>query len=324
MRLENNSLLTKAEHFLMSCIRGGTAHSLVPGEPSTWVKPYPEVTGYLVSYFFEYGKYRERVVGEALDKLIEIQHPSGGYASFYDKDNLYSFDTGQIMHGLLSAYQVTRCEKYLASARRAGDFLLSMQLPTGLMFPIYDTKNNAKIVYKKSKDGSNWGSTFSYIQVKNAEGLLCLYKHAKEKKYFKAAQQLANLKVSRADYRYTHPLAYYLEGLMALDQIEQVKKIIKQNILPRLKSNGFISYYPGAKYAYVSGSVQMGILLWKMGYRDQATQILGWAKIVQTNSESGGLYQYALPSGMPDYSIHGEVNSWGTKYYAELLRLVVN
>ncbi len=324
MRSTNNTSLAKAEQFLKNCIRGGMAHSLVLDTSLTWVKPYPEVTGYLVSYFCTNGQSGEKVVEEALDRLLEVQHSSGGFSSFYDTNNLYSFDTGQIMYGLLSAYQVTRREKYLKSAKRAGDFLLSMQLPSGLIFPIYDTKNSTKIVYQRSRDGSNWGSIFSYIQVKNAEGLLLLSKLTEDKRYARSASKLANIKLTEHDYDYTHPFAYYLEGMLALGKKELVKQVLRKRVIPRLKPSGYIAYYPECDYAYTSGSVQMGILLWKAGYKNQAKLILDWARVVQGNSESGGLYQYALPSGLPDYSVHGEINSWGTKYYAELLRLVVN
>ncbi len=324
MKLDRSTSLSQAEDFLKSCIRYGLAHSLESHKSIRWVKPYPEVTGYLVSYFCRYQMSHESVVGQAIDKLLSIQHPSGGYSSFYDKDKLYSFDTGQIITGLTDAYRATGRKDCLISARHAGDFLLSMQIDSGLMFPIYDTKRDTKIVYQKSSDGSNWGSTFSYIQVKNAEGLISLYELTKERKYYNTASRLVNLKMNKADYHYTHPLAYYLEGLVALGQIDRVKKIIQKHVLPRLKPNGYIAYYPKATFAYVSGSVQMGILLWKVGYKNQAKQILGWAARVQGNSSAGGLYQYATSSGKPDASIHTEINSWGTKYYCELLRLVVN
>ncbi len=319
--------IKNAEHFLKCCIHNNLAHSLLyKDQAEVWVKPYPEVTGYLLTYFCRGISDLEQLkrMAKIAQKLISLQHPSGGFPSFYDQHNLYTFDTAQIMHGLLSLYKVDKNPLYLQSAIKAGEFLCNMQRPSGSMFPVYDTQTKAKIVHSKDSVGSNWGSTFSYIQVKNAEGLLRLYKETRKKKYLVCAESLANINLEPVDCSYTHPLAYYLEGLVALGEMNKVRTILKNVIIPRIHSNGFIAYYPGAKYAYVSGSVQMGILLWKVGYTRYAKRILDWARSLQGMSKSGGLYQYAQDNSKPDYSIHGEINSWGTKYYAELLKLVAN
>lgn len=319
--------IQNAEQFLLSCIKNDLAHSLSSeGNNDVWVKPYPEVTGYLLTYFCKKPISKKLLTEMTMiaKKLINIQHTCGGFPSFYDQHNLYTFDTAQIMNGLLSLYILDKNPIYLQSALKAGDFLCSMQQPSGAMFPIYDTLSKSKTAYKKNSTGTNWGSTFSFIQVKNAEGLLLLHKLTKNKKYLASAELLSNICLETVDYLYTHPLAYYLEGLVALGLVSKAKEILKNIVIPRIAPNGFIAYYPKAKFAYVSGSVQLGILLWKMGYKKNARSILNWARLVQQNNSSGGLYQYAMPSGKVDSSIHTEINSWGTKYYCELLRLVVN
>lgn len=327
LKKEYSLSLKNANDFLNRCVRDNLANSLLyKNDNETWVKPYPEVSGYLLTYFCKKTpspKLLKEMMGIA-GKLISLQHPSGGFPSFYDQEYLYTFDTAQIMNGLLSLYKVKNDQIYLQSATRAGDFLCNMQLPSGCMFPIFDTRSHAKIVHSKSIDGTNWGSTFSYIQVKNAEGLLLLYKITKNKKYLRCAHRLSNINLEKVDYLYTHPLAYYLEGLLVLGEMKKVKSILKNIIIPRIDNNGFIAYYPGARYAYVSGSVQMGILLWKVGFTRYAKRVLSWAQLLQEMSKSGGLYQYAQETSQPDYSIHGEINSWGTKYYGELLKLVAN
>lgn len=315
--------LERAESFLLDCIREGLAHSLVQKEGrESWVKPYPEVTGYLLSYFCGQETVDETILKKMANKLLKIQHKSGGFPSFYDQTNLYSFDTAQILHGLLSWYKKSSDVKFLVAAKKAGDFLCSMQVNSGLMFPIYDIKSDTRVVYQNNAKGSDWGSTFSYIQVKNAAALLLLHKITKIQRYLTAAERLGQIKLLNQECRYTHPLAYYLEGMMALGKNRLVKQILEDHIIPRLRSNGFIPYFPGAKYAYVSGSVQLGILLLKVGYSSEAKIIRQWAQKVQSSSSSGGLYQYAKVSGKPDFSIHGEINSWGTKYFAELIRIV--
>lgn len=319
--LKNQDALKAAEHFLRICVQRGLAHSFdtVSG---TWVKPYPEVTGYILSYFADHYPRRMKDWMSSGDTLVDLQGQAGGFASFYDPEYLYAFDTAQIMHGLLSLYRHTKEKRYLASAVRAGEFLQYMQLNGGLMFPLFNAHEGSRIVYQPNSDASNWGSTFSYIQVKNAEGLQLLAKITGDKRYQQSALALAEFPVRRIDYSYTHPLAYYLEGLWSMGKTTQVKQILEQKIIPRLKDGGFIPYFPKAAYAYTSGSIQLAILLAKTKHLYEARQILTWAQKVQSHHGSGGLFQYALPSGEPDGTIHREINSWGTKYFAELLRLV--
>ncbi len=322
-RLGSHVALPKAEKFLLACIRHGLAHSLVRHEAKEiWIKSYPEVTGYILSYFCSQDRWEEESLKAAVAKLLSLQHPSGGFPSFYDQHLLYSFDTAQIMHGLLSWHQQTGDTQALTAAIRAGDFLCAMQLPSGVIFPIYDTKRQERVVYQNNAKGSNWGSHFSYIQVKNAEGLQLLARMTGKQKYQTSAERLAHIVLTAVDYHYTHPLAYYLEGMLALGKRNEVKQILQQKIIPRIKPSGFIAYFPGAAYAYVSGSVQLAILLSKTGFTHEARAILSWARKVQEQDVSGGLFQYAQADGRPDSTIHQEINSWGTKYFAELLRLV--
>jgi hypothetical protein len=318
---KNKDALERAERFLRACIHRDLAHSFdtLHGK---WVKPYPEVTGYLLSYFSNYHPDDLKSWEIVANQLVSLQSEYGGFPSFYNSEFLYTFDTGQIMHGLLSLYLEVGNQEYLDSARQAGDFLLSMQLSDGSMFPVFNTKDRTRVVHQAQADGANWGSTFSYIQVKNAEGLQLLFKITGEQKYQKAALLLAEMPKKYVDYRYTHPLGYYLEGLWSLGKKSEVKRILKNKVIPRIKANGFISYFPKAPYSYSSGSAQLAILLAKCGYASRATIILSWIKKVQAQHVSGGIFQYAAASGKPDVSIHQEINSWGTKYFAELLRLV--
>jgi hypothetical protein len=119
-------------------------------------------------------------------------------------------------------------------------------------------------------------------------------------------------------------MGYFLEGLMAYGKNDIVFDILSKKIIPRVQKNGFISYSEELSYSYVSGSVQLGILLYKNGYKEQAYSIAKWSSIVQDNHESGGLFQYANSDATLNYDVHTEINSWGTKYYCELNRLLLN
>lgn len=306
----------RAEAFLLSAIRGGLAHSY-DVKNKKWVKPYPEVTGYLLSYFSENSSSVPHAVVSAGKRLSLLQHKIGGFLSFVGKKYLFAFDTAQIMHGFASLYKTTHKKEYLDTARRCAGFVLSMQLANGAIFPVYDIKHDSKFVSKK--DG--WGMGFSPIQVKNIEGLLLMHELTGEALYQEAAGRLRNFGKEYYDLTYTHPGAYCMEGLLAMGEIAFVEKLLQEQVVPRIRKNGFIPYAESLSYAYVSGSVQMGLLLFKVGMKDKAYSILEWARKVQDSHASGGLFQYANEDGSLNQDIHSEINTWGTKYYAQLERL---
>lgn len=82
-----------------------------------------------------------------------------------------------------------------------------------------------------------------------------------------------------------------------------------------LQSNGYIPYAAQLPYAYVSGTVQLGIILFKMDYVKEALHIRDYARRVQLKDVSGGLFQYTDKDSNLDNHIHTEINSLGNKVF---------
>lgn len=316
MNAKKYDYIKSAEDFLLKSLRGGLAHSY-DVKKCCWVKSYPEATGYLLSYFSKYFSILPDKILNATDYLSKLQHQCGGYPSFCNKRYLFTFDTAQIMNGFASLYKKTNKKIYLDVARRCADFVINMQITNGAMFPAYDTKLKCKYVDKNGQ----WGINFSAIQVKNIEGLLLMYELTNDSRYLYSAIKLKDYGKKYCDLTFTHPGAYCLEGLIAIGENDFVHKRLEKEIIPRVQSNGFLSYSPNLSYAYVSGSVQIGILLYKVGLKEVAYSILKWARKIQLNHNSGGLFQYANSDSSLNDDVHTEINSWGTKYYVEFERL---
>jgi len=316
MDIKKYNHIKSAEGFLLKSLRGGLVHSY-DVEKCCWVKPYPEVTGYLLSYFSKYFYTLPKKILDSADYLLKIQHLSGGYPSFCNGRYLFTFDTAQIMNGFASLYKKTNMEVYLNAAKKCADFIINMQTNNGAMFPMYNTRLKGKYVNKNGQ----WGINFSAIQVKNIEGLLLMYELTNDSRYLDSAIKLKNYGKKYCDLTFTHPGAYCLEGLMSIGENDFVRKKLEKEIIPRIQSNGFLPYSPNFSYAYVSGSVQIGILLYKVGLEEIAYSILKWARKIQLNHNSGGLFQYANSNSSLNNDVHIEINSWGTKYYAEFERL---
>jgi hypothetical protein len=260
---------------------------------------------------------------KAGDKLVKLQDKqSGGYASFLEQDTLYAFDTSQIMKGLISLYLHTGKKKYKEAAVKAGDFLLMMQLDNGAFVPTYSRSRNEKVIRRSLYD--IWTGPWSGLNCKLTEGMQSLYNLTGEERYQEALDR-AGAFYEKSDYiECSHPLGYWLEGLYAAGKKQKVKDVLEEKVIPRICGNGYIAYTPELEYAYVSGVIQLGILLFKLGYVEEARKIRAYGRTVQEKDTCGGLFQYADGAGNLDHHVHTEVNSWGTKYFCELERLMLD
>ena len=106
-----------------------------------WFPPYPETTGYIIPTLYDYGHltrsetYFDRARRMA-DWEVEIQLPSGAvmggvYRGPAHEARPVVFNTGQVILGWCRAFSETGDARYLSAARRAGDWLVSVQSEDG-------------------------------------------------------------------------------------------------------------------------------------------------------------------------------------------------
>jgi uncharacterized protein YyaL (SSP411 family) len=95
-----------------------------------WRPAYRETSGYIAVTFFELARrlgepaHRERALAVAR-WLVAVQNPDGSVSNpGYDAARGIVFDTGQVLFGLLRAFEESRDEAFLAAAERAGDWLV--------------------------------------------------------------------------------------------------------------------------------------------------------------------------------------------------------
>lgn len=315
-----NQYVEKGEYYLQKCVFKGLAHSYDVSS-GKYVKPYPEVTGYVIKYFCDNYEVIPKNIIKAGDNLVRIQDKKlGGYTSFGDKNTLFSFDTSQILIGLAALYKKTGKNKYKEAAIRGGDFLLMMQMDNGAIAPTYNRTKKEIVINKQLY--SIWNGPWSGLMCKLTEGFQALYELSGDNKYIKAKNKVADFYEQSEYIECSHPLGYWLEGLYEGKKFDKINEILKKYVIQRIKENGFISYRDDLNYAYVSGVVQLGIILFKMGYKDEALEIRNYGRLVQGKNQSGGLFHYARSNGEQDESIHSEINSWGTKYFCELERMM--
>lgn len=311
-----NEYVINGEKYLENCVFDGLAHSFdVISEK--YVKPYPEVTGYVIKYYCDYVDEIPANIVNAAEKLVSIQDKkTGGFTSFDNNNILFTFDTSQILIGLSALYMRTNKIKYMNAAIKAGDFLLMMQMDNGAIAPTYDRESSEIIIDKNLY--SIWNGPWSGLMCKLTEGFQMLHQITNDQKYIEAKRKTADFYINMDYIECTHPLGYWLEGLFEGEKYEKVDDILKRKVIPRIQDNGYIPYREDLPYAYVSGIVQLGIMLYKRGFIEEAIKIRDFIRKVQSNNQTGGLFQYCDKNGFLDDHVHTEINSWGTKYFCEL------
>lgn len=104
-----------------------------------WTSSYPETTGYIIPTFLALEKeaglsgFRDRA-RRALDFLLGLQLADGGFPGGEVHENTArpsAFNTAQIINGLTAWHKATQERRSLDAARRAGDWLVSIQEPDG-------------------------------------------------------------------------------------------------------------------------------------------------------------------------------------------------
>lgn len=107
--------------------------------PWGWQASYPETTGYIIPTLLEAGE----LLGDAslkqrardmADWEIQIQMPSGAVMGSVvtAKPTPAVFNTGQVIFGWLATFKKVDENKYLDAAKKAGNFLVSVQDASGL------------------------------------------------------------------------------------------------------------------------------------------------------------------------------------------------
>jgi uncharacterized protein YyaL (SSP411 family) len=315
---------------------GGHAHSYALARG--WERSYPETTGYLIPTLLRLGEAAadRRFTDSALRAgawLLQIQRHDGSFPDLAGSPQV--FDTGQIVEGLLALHRSTGDAAYLASARRAGDFLLSAQDPEGTWTRL--SYNSAAHTY--------------YTRV--AANLLRLAAACGEERYrdgamrnlrWALAQQLPNgyfrhMAFAPKDLPYLHTIVYVLEGLLdghRLSGEPEFLGAVERTVSALLAVSGegpvLFSQYnerwePFRREMCTTGLAQWaGLLLDLRGghgrehLQAEARRTLDWLKSRQVRSTSPDIAG-ALSGSVPLWGRYFRFafNNWTVKFFIDAL-----
>ncbi len=263
-------------------------------------KAYPEVTGYYIPSLLCWGDRKK-----ALDYtkwLISLQNNDGSWSA-PDKNIPYTFDTGQILKGLIAIQQFVPDAEI--AIRKGCDWILTQIEPSGRII----TPDKSAWGLPNGKRVSENIHLYALEPLRNAAVIF------NEPHYEEAVQRALNFYLALSDLTdfntLAHFHAYVLEALVDLGYPEVAKKGLAK--IERLqRPDGSIPAYPDVKWICSTAIAQYAIVWYKLGNRtaaEKAFQYLG-----RLQNPSGGFYgSYGRGANyFPDQEI-----SWAVKYFLD-------
>ncbi len=239
------TVMEEAAHwFIQSGIQISSNDPRLNGGYASWYEQdtesspyvYSEITGYMLTMLCTLWErtgntlYLNSAIRAGEWFIETVNEPTGGFRCLYPlystrfdyKNNqIYTFDCGVILNGLMCLHRITKQPSYLASAVTMADWLVNVaQKPSGAFSPVYNIEKQ-----EFSESDTEWSLCAGSYHSKIAIGLLNLYDLTRKAKYRNAAIKGCDfaLTFQQPDGRFvsfptqggtnSHPHAYSAEGL---------------------------------------------------------------------------------------------------------------
>jgi len=319
---------------------GGVAahYSLITG----WEYSYIETTGYILVTFFSLARYfKEHIYyQEAInmaDFLLKNQMKCGAFPSGTPQSkNIVPrvFNTGEVIKGLVVAFQETKEKKYLRAAVKAADWLCSCQSPDGA-WNKYEYMDCAHAYHTRT-----------------SHSLLMVWKETKQKKYFISAEKNLTWVLNKqhengwfdscnflgASNPFTHAISYAIEGFLECyiitsnKQYWRAAELSATALLTYYEKNGYMpatfdsEWKSTDSYSCLTGDAQI-ILNWldiykkihDKRYLKASKGLLAFLKSTVSLDMSDSRTFGAVPGAYPTYGGYNRWNfpNWATKFFID-------
>jgi hypothetical protein len=346
---EKGEALDKAAGWLMTAQKAnqdggmGSYHLI-----NKWSASYPETTGYIIPTLINYGKKHNQQIAidsaiRAADFMLKIQKESGGWQGGRMDENRPEivFNTGQVIRGMIAAFEHTGNQKYLDSSIKAGMWLSAIQHQEGywqnhaLMKKarVYDTFVDVPLLQLYQLTGE---AKFKMTSIQNLNWVIGKKMH--ENGWFEDCDNT----VKRNDKPILHTIAYTLDGLidgrLILKDDQYLKAAVKgaDKLRDIFLSHGFLNgrydtNWNGSEYMLCTGCAQMAIVWLKLYrvhhdkvYLDAAQRMTSLLVFIQSRDFKEKEYTLgAIPGSFPLWGRYEPFAfpNWATKFFCDALIL---
>jgi uncharacterized protein YyaL (SSP411 family) len=308
-----------------------------------WRLSYRETSGYIAETFFDLAKYTQdndawkRAV-TICKWLVQMQNQDGSISDPRYGSGGIVFDTGQVLQGLIRAYEETQESCFLQAAEAAGDWLVEVSDETGRW-----TKNT-------------FGGIPHVYNTRVAWKLLKLHTISPKPERLRVA--LANLDwaislqnngwfeqcaFESGAAPFTHNIAYTIRGLLEAGYLLSEQKYIDaamngaKAVMQHLRSDGFISGQIDARksvgnYCCLTGNCQMAIIWLKLfektgeqQYYESALASLQYVMFTQDIHTQNFNIRGGIKGSQPIWGKYTRLSypNWATKFFIDGLLLLI-
>ena len=310
-----------------------------------WIASYPETTGYIIPTLLAYAARtgradcRERALAMARWET-GVQLESGGFPGhFVDRANPpVVFNTGQIIFGLLAAFEAEPQPRFLEAARRAGAWLAQVMDPDGAW---------RRFDYLNQVHSYNARTAWAVVELALATEDEALAAAARLHLDWACRQQQANGWFEHCGFSpdaapFLHTIAYTTQGLLEawlrlkepryIEASERACRVVREHVDARGWIPGAFDaeWRPAARYSCLTGNAQMAAQ-WLRLYR--LTGDRSWLAAAQ---RANRLLRSLQDCSTPNLNVRGAVKgshpiwggylfgtypNWAAKFFMDALLL---
>lgn len=310
-----------------------------------WQPAYPETSGYIIETFLRYAKLADdpelaERARRIADWETEIQLPDGGFqGGVIGATPVASstFVTGQVLFGLLHAYQAFGEAKYANAARRAAEFLLSCLSPSGELVSGYS--HFCAPGPKAYEVRTGWAlAMFGKIfhrrdAVEGARRMADFALRSQHENGWFATNDL-----NSHDQPLTHTIGYTLEGLYEIGALLSEAKYLNAvrrsltSIRPLVSGNGYLAgrwhadWKAAVPWVCLTGSAQIACVCCRMhrhfpedGWDELGHRLLKFVAGTQPLRESDPGLAGGIAGAYPFNGEYGQYTmlNWAAKFFAD-------
>jgi uncharacterized protein YyaL (SSP411 family) len=310
-----------------------------------WIASYPETTGYIIPTLLAFAHHaqesvcRERALQMA-EWLLTCQLQNGAFPGhFVDRRNPpVVFNTGQIIFGLLAAYEASGATRFLDSCVRAAAWLIEVQDEDGAF---------RKFDYLGEVHCYNSRTAWALIELAFATNNKDFTRAAARHLDWVVQQQLKNGWFCNAAFSpdqdpFLHTIAYTAQGLLESglrlghERYWRAAQLACDALLVHVSEVGFIparfnsEWKPTANYSCLTGNAQMAVC-WLRFYQAMQTAIylesaqraLRFLKSLQDCGTRNPGIRGAIKGSHPIYGryLFGTYPNWAAKFFVDALLL---
>jgi Squalene-hopene cyclase C-terminal domain len=308
-----------------------------------WRPSYRETSGYILTTFFDIARergdaeYRQRAIRVA-EWLLGVQNPDGSIANpRYGQEGIV-FDTGQVLFGLVRAYEETHRPEFKTAATRAADWLVGVADEQGL-WTRCEHLNTAHVY--------NTRSAWALLRMNQVDYSAERERVARANLDWAVSEQqpsgfFDNCAFVKGAAPFTHTIAYATRGLLESGLLLGDERYVEsarrcaQAAMRHLRPDGFL---PGqisvageeaARYCCVTGNAQFAISWYKLhelgdehALADAATRALDYVMSVQDIRTADADIRGAIRGSFPIWGRYAPLSypNWPAKFFIDAMRL---